>query len=177
MRIEVREQGTREFYREVVNVLMQYRKLIRQPDAALTDNFKSFRTIGIAAAVFFVIDMICGFAFGWSRIIFICTAVLWVCGAMLLANLHKMNKAVNDYLDDRRSSVIILDERGAALSKDGSLVIRLPWDKIAFVRSFNESICFIPTEEIGFVIAVFNTYRDEIREYMENNETGVRCIW
>lgn len=177
MRIEIKEEGTRELYTEVVNVLMQYRKLIRNPEAALNDNFKSFRTICKAAAAAFVVIMICGFLFGWNNIIFICSAITWVCVAMLLVYLNKMNKTVQAYLDDKRRSVIILDERGVALSKDGSLAVRLDWDNVAFVRSFTESTCFVPDEELGIVIPVPNTYRDEIRDYMTNNETGVRCYF
>lgn len=176
MRIEVKEEGTREFYREVVNVLMQYKKLIKDPEAALTDNFKSFRTICIAATVVFAANILCGLLFGWNNIIFFCSAVMWVCVAMLLVYLNKMNKTVQAYLDDKRKSVVILDDKGVALSKDGSLAVRLAWDNVAFVRSFAESTCFVPKEELGIVIAVFNTHRDEIREYMENNETGVRAI-
>lgn len=177
MRIEVKEEGTREFYREVVNVLMQYKKLIKNPEAPLTDNFKSFRSICIAAAAVFAVNMICGFLFGWNNIIFICSAAMWVCVAMLLVYLNKMNKTVQAYLDDKRSSVVILDEKGVALSKDGSLAVRLPWEGVAFVRSFSESTCFVPKEELGIVISVFNSHKDEIREYMENNDTGVRTVF
>lgn len=176
MRIEINEKGTRELYREVVNVLMQHRKLIRDPEAVLNDNFTSFRKIGIAAAVAFVLDMLCGFLFGWSRPVFICTAILWVCAAMLLAYLNKMNKAVADYLANDRPSVVNLDERGVALSRDGSLVLRFPWDEIAFVRAFSESTCFVPKEEMGVVIIVNNAHLGEIKEYFENNKTGVRAV-
>ncbi len=176
MRIEINEKGTRELFREVVNVLMQHKKLIRDPEAALNDNFTSFRKIGIAAAVAFVIDMLCGFLLGWSRPVFICTAILWVCAAMLLAYLNKMNKAVSDYLANDRPSVVTLDERGAALSRDGSLVMRFPWDEIAFVRAFNESTCIVPKEELGVVIIVNNAHLDEVKEFFKNNEVGVRTV-
>lgn len=176
MRIEINEKGTEELYREAVNVLMQYKKLLKDPDAVLTDNFTLFRKIGIAAAVVFVLNMLCGFLFGWSKPIFICTAILWVCAAMLLAYLNKMNKAVGDYLKNDKPSVVNLDERGVALSREGSLVMRFPWDDIAFVRSFSESTCFVPNEELGVVIIVNNAHIDEIRDYFGNNETVVRVI-
>lgn len=176
MKIEIKEQGTKEFYEEVVNVLMQYKKLIKDPECKLTDNFKSFRSTVKVAAVVFVFCMAVGFIAGWSRPLFISTAVLWVAGAMMLVYLNNMNKAVKRYLEDKRASVVFLDERGVAMTKDGSLVIRLAWSDVAFVRVFSESTCFFPKEDVGVVIAVINTYRDEIRDYMENNETGVRYI-
>lgn len=176
MRIEIKELEGREFYQEIINVLMQYKKFKKNPEAPLTDNFQMFRTVVKVAAVAFAVVLIVGFIVGWSSPILLCTAVCWVCAAMLLVNLRKMDKAVTDLVEDKRPSVVILDERGAALSKDGSLQIRMPWDHIEFVRLFDKSICFVPDEEIGIVIPLNKKYLDDVKEYLSNNDTGVKAI-
>lgn len=176
MRIEIKELEGRDFYSEVINVLMQYKKFIKNPEAPLTDNFRLFRTVVKAAAAAFAVIVVIGFIVGWSSPILIGTAVCWVCAAMLIVNLRKMDKAVTDLVDDKRPAVVILDERGAALSKDGSLQIRMPWEHIAFVRAFDRSICFVPDEEIGIVIPLNKKYLDDIKDYLANNDTGVRAI-
>lgn len=38
MTIEIKEKGTKEFYKEVVNVTSQYRQLLKKPEAKLKNN-------------------------------------------------------------------------------------------------------------------------------------------
>lgn len=44
MRIEIKDKGTKEFYKEVVSVMIQYPQLIRKPHMKYQDAFKSYRT-------------------------------------------------------------------------------------------------------------------------------------
>ena len=96
---------------------------------------------------------------------------------MLFVYLNKMNKTVTANLEDKRPSIITLNERGVSISKDGSPIVRLTWDQVAFVRTFKESTCFVPKDSENYAIAVNNAHLAEIREFMDNNETGVRAIW
>lgn len=47
MRIEIKDKGTKEFYKEVVSVMAQYPQLIRKPQMKYRDAFKSYRIMGI----------------------------------------------------------------------------------------------------------------------------------
>ena len=53
MIIEVKEKGSKEYCKEVVNTMSQYKKLINRPDAELKDHFKSYPIwTGIMASLF-----------------------------------------------------------------------------------------------------------------------------
>ena len=80
------------------------------------------------------------------------------------------------YLNDGRASTVTLDENGVELNKDGSEIMRVGWNEVALVRSFKESTCFIAKNVTGLVIAVTNTYKDDIIKYLEDNKVDVRIV-
>ena len=43
MTIEVKEKGTKQFYKEVVNIMTQYRQLLYRPEDKLKNNFTRYR--------------------------------------------------------------------------------------------------------------------------------------
>ena len=66
MNIEVKEKGSREFYKEVVNVISQYRRLLKKPEAKLNDNFKSYVIMMAAMAILFVSQFLHGIVDGFD---------------------------------------------------------------------------------------------------------------
>ena len=83
---------------------------------------------------------------------------------------------VKRLLADERTSVLTLDESGVELTKDGGNTVRLAWDNVAFVRSFDESVCFLAKDTAGFVIGVNGSHRQEILDYLKTEETPVKVI-
>ena len=92
------------------------------------------------------------------------------------AFLHSMNSMVKKLLADERTSVLTLDENGVELDKGGSNTVRLAWDGVAFVRAFDESVCFFARDMAGFVIGVNGRHRQEILDYLKTAGIPVRVI-
>ena len=176
MIIEVKEKGSKEYCKEVVNTMSQYKKLITRPDAELKDHFKSYPIwTGIMASLF-TIWLFHGIFNGfnvWIGVVLVITGLAFI---LLIANQINMNKMVNAYLNDDRTSTVTLDEKGVELNKGGSQVIRVGWNDVTVVRSFKESVCFLAKNVTGFVIAVTNRYNDDIMKYIEDNHVDVQIV-
>ena len=91
----------------------------------------------------------------------------------LLSNLQKLQKSL---ADDKRSSVLTLDETGVEICKEGNQPVRLDWPDVAFIRLFEEALCFIPKTTKGSVISVSRTYGKDILDYLDENSIDVRVI-
>ena len=176
MTIEIKEKGTKEFYKEVVNVTSQYRQLLKKPEAKLNDNFKSCVIMMAAMAILFATQLVNGISNGFNALIGAALAASLMAFVVLFIYRRNMNKMVDAYLSDDRASTVTLDENGVELNKDGSQIMRVGWDEVALVRSFKESTCFIAKNVTGLVIAVTNLYKDDIMKYLEDNSVDVRIV-
>lgn len=176
MTIEIKEKGTKQFYKEVVNVTTQYRQLLYKPDDKLKDNFGHYIFIIIAMAIIFAISLIGGIkgSFNTMKILIMVFAGLSVIATILV--LLRMNKLVDTYLADDRPSVVTLDENGVEIEKKGSQAVRLAWDNVAFVRVFDESTCFFSKDLTGIVLSVTNDYKKEILDYLKSSGLDIMVI-
>ena len=176
MTIEVKEKGSKEFYKEVVNVISQYKQLMKKPEAKLNDNFKSYTIMMVAMAVIFATQVLRGMFDGVDALGSAALTASFMAFLVLFLYRSNMKKMVDAYLKDGRASTITLDENGVELNKGGSQVMRVGWDGIAFVRSFRESTCFLSKDVMGLVIAVTNTHKDEIVNYLKENDIKVKIL-
>ncbi|MBQ6058759.1 MAG: hypothetical protein IJL39_01715 [Clostridia bacterium] len=176
MRIEIHETGSEAFYKETVNVLAQYRSLIKKPERKLQDYFK--KLWAYAGISLFLLALLAVMYWYWGASVSTVAAMglmvvnLVLCGAYLI----NLNRLLKEFMGDARISVLTLDESGVELSKDGTQVVRIPWDGIAFLRVFKESVCFLSRNLTGFVISVNLLHRDEILGYLKENDIGIRII-
>ncbi len=177
MTIEIsKRSATDAFYREAANVVGQYRRLMKRPERKLRDLFAALRVcLGVSVA-FLVSVAVTGAVWGADGAT-IAAAGLF-CFAILLCavSLGSLTRLVRGLKNDPRSSLLTLDERGAELNKENSQVLRMAWDNVAFVREFDESVCFFSKEATGFVISVPSAFRGEIFAYLGENAPGVRAI-
>ena len=170
MTIEIKEKGSREFYKEFVNVMTQYRQLLYRPQDKLKDNFKRYILLTIAMVLICLMSLYGGIT-GSFTVTKILTAVFaGVAAAATAVILFRMNKLVNSYLADDHPAVVTIDDNGVEIEKIGSQAVRLAWDNVAFVRSFVESTCFFSKDLSGVVLSVNNDHKKEIMDYIKNNE-------
>ena len=155
LRIEVNEKGTHAFYKEVVSATYQYQGLMKKPERKLRDSFKELKIYILICAALFAALAAMGFAWGFDGI---------TIGGMIVT------------LADPKPSVLILDEAGVELNKEGAQVIRTAWDNVAFVRVFRESVCFFSKGVRGLVIAVNRGREEEVLDYLNSNDIKVRII-
>ena len=159
MTIEIKEKGTREFYKEVVNVLTQYRQLLYKPEDKLKDSFKRNLFLAIAMALLFLMNLYGGIKGGFNAMKIIVLVLSAVAAVATLVVLSRMNKMVDGYVADDRPTLVTIDDNGIELEKIGSQAVRLAWDNVAFVRPFVESTCFFSKDLSGIVLAVILVFR------------------
>lgn len=176
MTIEVKEKGSKEFYKEVVSVISQYKQLIKRPEAKLSDSFRSYNVVMFLMALLFAMNFYDGITDGFTGLKSAAVTATFIAFIVLLIYRINMGKMVEKNLSDDRASTVILDENGVEFSKEGSMVIRLAWNDVAFVRSFKEATCFLARSETPLVISITNKYKDEIMKYLEDNSINVRII-
>ena len=159
MTIEVKEKGSRQFYKEVVNILTQYRQLLYRPEDKLRDNFTRYILLTIAMVLICAMSIYGGINSSFNAMKILTAVFAGVAAAATAVILVRMNKTVDDYLADDRPSVVTLDENGVEIEKTGAQAVRLAWDNVAFVRTFVESTSFFSKDLSGIVLSVDNNYR------------------
>ena len=175
MKIEITERSE-AFCRETVNVLAQYKSLVKEPEKGLRDHFKDYRMYAVISAVCLVVLAVLVSRGGSSGIMKLALALLVIdlAGCLyLLSNLQKLQKSLRD---DRRPSVLTLDERGAEICREGNQPVRLDWPDVAFIRLFSEALCFIPKSTKGSVISVSRVYSKEVLDYLDAESIDVTVI-
>lgn len=176
MTIEIKEKGTRQFYKEFVNILTQYRQLLYRPEDKLKDNFARYIFLAAAMLLICLMSLYGGITASFTVMKILSVVFGAVASVATVIILMRMNKMVNEYIADDRPSVVTLDENGVEIEKVGSQAVRLAWDNVAFVRSFAESTCFFSKDLNGIVLAVKNDYRKEIMDYIKNNNIEVKVV-
>ncbi|MBR3201653.1 MAG: hypothetical protein IKG17_10020 [Mogibacterium sp.] len=176
MTIEIKERGTKQFYKEVVNVLTQYRQLLYRPQDKLKDNFKRYIFLTIAMLLICIMSVYGGITVSFSATRIITAVFAGVAAAATAVILFRMYKMVDGFLADDRPSVVTIDENGVGIEKTGAQAVRLAWDNVAFVRSFVESTCFFSKDLSGIVLSVTNDYKREIMDYLKNSDINVTVI-
>lgn len=176
MTIEVKEKGSRQFYKEVVNILTQYRQLLYRPEDKLRDNFTRYILLTIAMALICAMSIYGGINSSFNAMKILTAVFAGVAAAATAVILVRMNKTVDDYLADDRPSVVTLDENGVEIEKTGAQAVRLAWDNVAFVRTFVESTSFFSKDLSGIVLSVDNNYRKEIMDYIKSNNIDVKVV-
>ena len=152
MTIEIKEKGTRQFYKEVVNVQNQYRQLLYKPQDKLRDNFSRYIFLTAAMVLIFLMNLYGGITASFNATKILVIVFSAAAAAATVVILLRMNKMVDGYMTDDRPSVVTLDENGVEIEKAGSEAVRLAWDNVAFVRSFVESTCFFSKDLSGIVL-------------------------
>ena len=176
MTIEIKEKGSKAFYKEVVNVLSQYRQLLYRPEDKLKDGFTRYIFLAAAMALLCLMSLYGGISGGFNAMKILTVIFAGLAAVATIVILVRMNKMVNAYIADDRPSVVTLDENGVEIEKTGSQAIRLAWDNVAFVRSFVESTCFFSKDMSGIVLCVNNDYRKEIMDYIKSNNIDVKVV-
>ncbi len=176
MTIEVKEKGSRQFYKEVVNIVTQYRQLLYRPEDKLRDNFTRYILLTIAMALICAMSIYGGINSSFNAMKILTAVFAGVAAAATAVILVRMNKTVDDYLADDRPSVVTLDENGVEIEKTGAQAVRLAWDNVAFVRTFVESTSFFSKDLSGTVLSVNNNYRKEIMDYIKSNNIDVKVV-
>ncbi|MGX8687764.1 MAG: hypothetical protein ACSW8K_08220 [bacterium] len=176
MQIEFREKHSEDYFREGVNVQVQYQVIHKKPEDKLKDYFtltKRYLIILIVtAAVLILVNVFTGFS---GPSIF---ALIFLAAVAFLDVRYSqtMNKLLEGYLKETRHSVLKADGQGIRLEKGGAQAVSLNWSDISFVRVFEHSILFAGSKAPGPFILVPVTCKEEIFSFIDQNGIRVRTI-
>lgn len=174
MHIEYDKPGNPEFYKEAVNVLLQYKRLLKDPDRKLKDMFKQFRTQTILCAVLLVVIVLELVLWGKDVLLEVFVVLMLLAGFINWYYLKQAKDLVKNMGKPGRT-VFTVDEEGIEISKEGEQQIRMAWEKIAFVRAFEHTVSFLPKDVPGFVFSVESKDKQQIFDYMK--ELGKGGMW
>ena len=176
MEIEVREKGSEAFYTEVMNATYQYRELLKNPEKKLKNMYRQMLIYMIVCAIFAVLLTVMGILWGFDPLMIVATSMMVILLIFTIRYYYALVTLKNRLRDDQRTSVVRLDENGVELNKEDQQVVRIGWENVAFVRAFDESVCFFAKDVTGFVLSVKKEYRDGIFEYIRESQPQVRLI-
>lgn len=175
MTIEINERGSEAFYKETVNAAAQYRYLLKSRNYKLKDYFKQFRTLVIASLAVFAVNTALMILWGAKNYQIAVSAVLLIAALMSVVYLASLNKAYKTMMANPHKmdkSVLTLDDDGVELKNENTQTVRIAKGNVAAVRTFSESLCFIPAAGAGVIISVDKKYADEILGWIRENWPG-----
>ena len=176
MRIEITEKGSNAFYREVVNIMSQYRFILKNHHYKIKDYFAQFRTLLILGAAVLAILILMAVFWGIKPFYYAIIAALGIEVVMCAGYLYVLNKMLKGMMADTRTSVLTLDDTGAELNKGGSQIVKLGWDSISVVRVYQESLTFVSGDRTGIVISVAKQYAGDILAWLRENQPAVQVV-
>ena len=176
MQILIDHMGSDAFYTDAVNMLAQYRSLLKRPGRKVENMLQTYKLLGIAAAVMFAIMAAMTVAWGSDTLVKVLMALLAVLLVFDIAYYFALIKLKKRMMEDKRTSILTLDENGVELNKEDSQVVRIGWDNLAFVRVYGECIGFVSKDVSGLILFVEKRYEDKIIPYVRENAPGVEII-
>lgn len=174
MRIEVNEKGSYEFYKEVANVSMQFKRISKNPTCKYRDMFKSVRNYLILAGVLWLLELAMQVMWGFDGLGVALLVIIAFLIFLYVMYYIRMKKYLDSFLNDNRTSTLTVEESFIQIEKGSDQAIRLGWDNVAFARIFKESICFFSKEAPAIVISVDRPHMGEVIDYIAGNGIDVR---
>ncbi len=176
MQILIDHKGSEAFYTDAVNMLAQYRSLLKNPGRKVENMLQTYKLLGIAAAVMFVLMTVMTIVWGSDTLMKVLMALLAVLIVFDIAYYSALKKLKKRMMDDTRTSILTLDENGVELNKEDSQVVRIGWDNLAFVRVYGECIGFVSKDVSGLIIFVERQHEGKVIPYVRENAPGVTII-
>ncbi len=174
MTVEIQEKPGRLFYREAINVAVQFRQLQKNPNYKLKDYFRQFSLLlAVGAGVLLLLGLVV-LLFG-ARGYDLAAGAFLLCALILCAAFRlRLNQLLKASQADTHHSFVTLDEDGVELNKEDFQRIRISWNNIASVRLFSESLNFLSADQAGLVISVSRRYADDMIAWLTENRPDIR---
>lgn len=176
MTIEIKEKGSEAFYKEVVNIMYNFRKLLKDHSRKLSDYFKQYKVLAIIAAVLLVALVAMSFAWGWEMLDIVAVVLMAVCAVCCYLMLSNLNKVKSNMMAGGGNTVLIFDDEAVTFSKAGGTTVKLNWNTVAFVRLFNECLAIIPNEATAIIISLDKSYAPQVLDWLSENKPQIEVI-
>ena len=177
MIIETNREITKAEAKEITNVLMSARQLIKHPSKKLSDMFAFCRNGAIfctVALLFFGFVLIRGDRDALT----LAGTIISVVAVVFLAVFYSGVKKTYQSLAKREKEHVIItfDENGIDFEVQGNRRIQTSWENVAFLRLFQETACFVPKEVTGFLISLGREHWEAVKEYVKENKIEIKIV-
>lgn len=177
MTLQMQEKNTNRFYWEVIQISSQSNALRKRPNKKLTDFFAFF--VGFAVLL---LVLLCYCLIRWVNSGFYSMLLppVLICLLGLMYAFLCITKTLKRYRELKNTppcpSTLTLDERGATADMESGTAVRISWDVMAFIRVFEELICFMPNKAGNAMIFVERERAQEILDWLRENKPDVLVI-
>ena len=176
MTIDIKEKGSEAFYKEVVNIMYNFRKLLKAHSRKLSDYFKQYRILAIISAVLFVAIVAMSIAWGWDMLSIVAVALMAICAVFCVLMLSSFNKVKSNMMANGGNTVLTFDDEAVTFSKAGGTTVKLNWNTVAFVRLFSECLAIIPNEATAIIISMDKAYAPQVLDWLSENKPQIEVI-
>ena len=176
MTIEFDRKEDEKFYEEVVNIMLQYQRILKNHHYKLMNLFRDIKTLMIFCVVFLAIYVVRMFFRGPD----IAGAIVVVGMGLILLYCMKYFQTINtskkNLMSSNNTTKLTLDENGIELNNTDSLSFKADWDHIALVRIEKLNLAFITSAELNAVIAIPKEYGNQIVQWMQENQPQIEIV-
>ncbi|MBQ4045363.1 MAG: hypothetical protein II627_02850 [Lachnospiraceae bacterium] len=176
MTIEILEKGSESFYKETVNVIAQYRYLLKNHRYKVKDYFDQYKKLLIVSSIVFVVLLLMIIFWGPDALSFAGVSVLFIAIVLCIFYMFTLKRALKTLLSDSRFSILTLDDKGVELNKGDEQILRFSWDNVLFVRVFDYGIGFVSSDRSGVIIMVSRDYEKEILAWLSANQPELEVV-
>ena len=169
MKIQITGKKSAAFAAEAVNVFYQCRALLKDPQKALKDSIGEIKSYIVIGGVLFILMGVMALLWGARPLTVVAMVLMVLVIALSLRLYTRLNGMAKAMEADERPSVLELAEEGVTLTKSGEAGRTLAWDEVAFVRVFRETVCFIPKDGKGYILAVSAQHAQDIFGWLREN--------
>jgi len=177
MRIEIGNEGSEAYVREVVNTLMQTRNIQKKHNHKVQDLFKQCRSMLIVTAVLIVLLVALGIWLGFGPFMIVALTILAISALISVLMLFSMNRTLKALKAKEGTGALTLDEEGIELETDSGEVTRRSWNTVLLLHVGTELLAFVPAESTGTVFMVSRKYETEVLAWLSANrpELEIAC--
>ena len=160
MRLEIKEQGSREYYNEFLYVVAKYRKLKKNPRRRVYNFTKYLIIYNIITFLMVLISLYFYLSTNDTIYMFYVGALSGVL-AIQIGYLFKCRKRINMLLNTKGVRIIEFNEDGVEYIDDDKN-LRIKWDDLKYVIINKYSICMLPKATLQGFTSVSVKYKDEV---------------
>ena len=174
--IETERQTTEAQAKEIVNVSMQIKRILKAPDKKITNYFKFCPRSMIFCGVMLVLSALYIIKFGGDALIYVCLGMM----AITLVTTLKIYISVNNYkkhlLGQKGKVTVIFDENGVDYDNHKDRKLNLSWEGTAFIRIFSECLYVVPKDITSVMICLKKDDAERVAGFITENNINIEII-
>jgi len=168
LKFKITERGSREFYEEYYYVAANYSKIKNNPGKKVSSILKNNIVYFISTGLF-VIIMFMYFVFEKDYVCFTIGTVLLFALLLFIRMDQSIRRAINALMNYEGTKEITIS-KSKVTYKDKNKEIGFAMDQVSWVVINKYSICFIPSQRNGALVAMPIEYKKDIVDFLKEEK-------